>query len=303
MVTRAPPGCRSCSACGRGATQCPADAARRAAQGPAARADALQRAGPGRAVPADDAARAIGGAVALNGAVRLIDASSAHRVDWLDGWPGELLPGHDRNIALGARQQPGCYPTAAVSTGCTRWSMPAGCPDDAAVCPSTRCRATRDKGAPGSTDTKDPMPPRHRRSSCTDWPCATSTCPEIRQHARLRRAAVRPGYGHYRQGIADGAAASPPAGRRPMRRDCMPRLVRPLCRIAPPCTWRRSRPAPAPSAAGPAGAERHRHGCDLLACASGEHIVLAAVLDNLNKGAAGAAVRHWPAEPQRCGLL
>src|SRR5712692_3092249 len=64
----------------------------------------------------DDAARA---AVALveNPSVRVLDASSAHRVhpDWTYGFP-ELLPGQAERIREARRvSNPGCYPTGAVA--------------------------------------------------------------------------------------------------------------------------------------------------------------------------------------------
>src|SRR5712692_11723253 len=64
----------------------------------------------------DDAARS---AVALveNPAVRVLDASSAHRThpDWTYGFP-ELLPGQAERIRDAKRvSNPGCYPTGAVA--------------------------------------------------------------------------------------------------------------------------------------------------------------------------------------------
>jgi N-acetyl-gamma-glutamyl-phosphate reductase len=64
----------------------------------------------------DDAARA---AVALidNPNVKVLDASTAHRVqpDWTYGLP-ELCPGQDQRIAQATRvANPGCYPTGALA--------------------------------------------------------------------------------------------------------------------------------------------------------------------------------------------
>ncbi len=64
----------------------------------------------------DDAARA---SVALidNPKVKVLDASTAHRVlpDWAYGFP-ELLPGQAEKIATAKRvANPGCYPTGAVA--------------------------------------------------------------------------------------------------------------------------------------------------------------------------------------------
>ncbi|HTQ34138.1 MAG TPA: N-acetyl-gamma-glutamyl-phosphate reductase [Stellaceae bacterium] len=51
-----------------------------------------------------------------NAAPKLLDASTAHRVDpaWEYGFP-EMVPGQDERIALAARvANPGCYPTGAI---------------------------------------------------------------------------------------------------------------------------------------------------------------------------------------------
>jgi N-acetyl-gamma-glutamyl-phosphate reductase len=66
----------------------------------------------------DDAARdAVGLAAALGGAApRLLDASTAHRVDpeWTYGFP-EMAPEQPRRIAASRKvSNPGCYPTGAI---------------------------------------------------------------------------------------------------------------------------------------------------------------------------------------------
>jgi N-acetyl-gamma-glutamyl-phosphate reductase len=64
----------------------------------------------------DDAAREAAGLVE-NPSVRVLDASSAHRThpDWTYGFP-ELLPGQPERIRAAKRvTNPGCYPTGAVA--------------------------------------------------------------------------------------------------------------------------------------------------------------------------------------------
>lgn len=64
----------------------------------------------------DDAARSAVAAVS-NSAVRIIDASSAHRThsSWIYGFP-EMADGQERLIAAASRiSNPGCYPTGAIA--------------------------------------------------------------------------------------------------------------------------------------------------------------------------------------------
>lgn len=259
---------------------------------PAARADALQRADLAVLCLPDDAARE-SVALAAGSAVRLIDASSAHRVD--PGWTyglAELLPGHDRTIARSARvSNPGCYPTAAVSL--LRPLVDAGwLPDDAAV----SIHAVSGYSGQGRTGVD-----RHEGPDAATAPAFElyglalrhKHVPEIRQHARLRHAPLFvPGYGHYRQGIV----LTVPLHRRQLAEGAdAARLHAALSDRYAGCAA--VHVAPFTPGAGPERLDPQAlNGTDtlrlhVLASASGEHIVLAAVLDNLGKGAAGAAVQ------------
>ena len=82
----------------------------------AARQEALQAADVAILCLPDAAARE---AVALigNAPTRVIDASTAHRVDptWVYGFP-EMAEGHARTVAAASRvANPGCYPTGAIA--------------------------------------------------------------------------------------------------------------------------------------------------------------------------------------------
>lgn len=86
---------------------------------PAARAEALAAADVAVLCLPDDAAReAVAMADALpGGGPRILDASTAHRVapGWVYGFP-ELSPDQERAVRTGRRvSNPGCYPTGAVA--------------------------------------------------------------------------------------------------------------------------------------------------------------------------------------------
>jgi len=81
-----------------------------------ARADALNSAAAAILCLPDDAAREAATLV-TNNAVRVIDASTAHRVapGWIYGFP-EMGDGQREKIAASARvSNPGCYPTGAIA--------------------------------------------------------------------------------------------------------------------------------------------------------------------------------------------
>jgi len=230
-----------------------------------------------------------------NPRVRVIDASSAHRTDaaWTYGLP-ELQAGHAQRIAGAARiSNPGCYPTAALAllrplrdAGL----LPAGLPlaIHAVSGYSGRGRAGIEAHEGPSAAAQ---PPLQLYGLALDH----KHVPEIQTHARLaQRPVFVPAYGAFAQGIVLSIA---------LHRSLLPDECR-AARVhealaAHHAAW------PNVQVRAPAPAEAAALHLDPQACngsdelrlwvfgdARGEHLLLAAVLDNLGKGAAGAAVQN-----------
>ena len=263
---------------------------------PAARAEALQRADLAILCLPDAAARE---AVTLAGAsrVRLIDASSAHRIDpaWTYGLP-ELIAGQAGRIATSDRvSNPGCYPTGALML--LRPLVDAGLvPADLAVSIHAisgysgqgRQAIARYEGT--ETASGDAVPSLQLYS----LELQHKHVPEIRQHARLQhRPLFVPAYGPYRQGIVLTI---------PLHRQALPEganAVRLHAALAEHYAGQPRVQVPRPTAGGgPVRLDPQAlNGTDairlhVLASPDGGQILLAAVLDNLGKGAAGAAVQN-----------
>lgn len=240
----------------------------------------------------DDAAREAVSFV-RNPAVRILDASSAHRVapDWVYGYP-EMTAGQGERIAGAARvSNPGCYPTAAV--GLLRPLRESGLlPADYPLCIHAvsgysgggRPQVERYEAADGTP----PVFQVYGLGLTHKHP------PEIQVQGLLaRRPLFVPAYGAFRQGIVMTIPLT-------------------LSLLGPDVTLERLH---ACLAAHYAGARHVRvmalaeslalsalepdglNGCDDLLLGVGgspEHgqALLFAVLDNLGKGAAGAAVQN-----------
>ncbi|WP_326539888.1 N-acetyl-gamma-glutamyl-phosphate reductase [Pseudorhodoferax sp.] len=260
---------------------------------PAARAEALNRAHVAILCLPDDAARE---AVAMieNPRVRVIDASSAHRTapGWTYGF-AELQHAQARAIAGAARvSNPGCYPTGALAL--VRPLVDAGLlPADAALAIhavsgySGRGRAGVDAfEGPGGTSAP--------AFQVYGLALAHKHAPEIQHHGHLaERPLFVPAYDSFRQGIVL----------------TVPLHVR---QLAPGASGTRLHEALAEHFAGqrhvqvlpPAEAAALTHldpqalnGRDdlrLMVFDNPQHgqVLLAAVFDNLGKGAAGAAVQN-----------
>jgi N-acetyl-gamma-glutamyl-phosphate reductase len=239
--------------------------------------------------------------------VRILDASSAHRVhaDWVYGLP-ELQADQAQRIAVARRvSNPGCYPTAAISllrplrdAGL----LPAEHPMMVQACSGYSGRGRAGIEAFEGADSAA-QPPFLVYALQGDH----KHVPEIQQHAGLARPPLfLPSYGAYAQGIVLTIA---------LHRHLLPEEATPS-RVHE-ALWRHH------AASGTvqvlplaeSAALDHLEPCALngtdrmqlmvFADRSGTQILLAAVLDNLGKGAAGAAVQNLglmlgsPSRPDR----
>lgn len=149
----------------------------------------------------DEAAREAVSLVRRPG-VRVIDASSAHRTapGWVYGLP-ELCSGQAERIAAAERvSNPGCYPTGAVAL--LRPLVDAGLlpPDHPLSIHAVSGYSGR--GRPGLEDHEGPGAARSLPFQVYGLGLDHKHVPEIRQHAGLAHAPVFvPAYAHYRQGI------------------------------------------------------------------------------------------------------
>lgn len=226
--------------------------------------------------------------------VRLIDASSAHRTaaGWVYGLP-ELEARQPGRIAAATRvSNPGCYPTAAVTL--LRPLVDAGLvPADHPVTIhavsgySGRGRAGLEAHeGPGAGQ----APPFQLYGLGLDH----KHVPEIRLHAGLAHAPVFvPAYGHYRQGIVLTIALHLrllPAGVNAAQlwAALQARYAGQPCVELQPLAEAADAERLDPRALN--GSNRVR--LSVHDRPQGDQVLLAAVLDNLGKGAAGAAVQN-----------
>lgn len=263
---------------------------------PQARAEALRAADLGILCLPDEAARE---ALALVGdsPVRLIDASSAHRVHpgWVYGLP-ELAPGQAARIAQAHRvSNPGCYPTGAlallrplVDAGL----LPAGYP--IVIHAVSGYSGLGRAGVAAYEATAGTMPIEAPALQVYGLQLEHKHVPEIQQHAGLsRRPVFLPAVGRFRQGIVLTVALHGdllPAGATGLRlHEALaahhaghPHVdVLPLAEAA---ALQRLDPQ----------ALNGSDGMQLMVFDAPRHgqVLLAAVFDNLGKGAAGAAVQN-----------
>jgi len=244
----------------------------------------------------DDAAREAVGWIE-NPQVRVIDASSAHRTTpgWTYGLP-ELAPGQAQLIATAGRvSNPGCYPTGAlallrplVDAGLLPPALPLAI--HAVSGYSGRGRATvQAYEAPGVA-----VPPLQ----VYGLGLAHKHVPEIQQHAGLTQAPLFvPAYGAYRQGIVltiPLALSQLAPGTTAARvRDCLQAHHAACGGDTPPVQVLTAAETLALQELDP---QRH-NGSNKLSLmvfdnAARGHLLLAAVFDNLGKGAAGAAMQN-----------
>ncbi|HDS1737900.1 N-acetyl-gamma-glutamyl-phosphate reductase [Pseudomonas sp. BP8] len=229
-----------------------------------------------------------------NPAVRVIDASSAHRTspDWVYGLP-ELDAHQAERIAQATRvTNPGCYPTGAIAL--LRPLISAGLvPADYPL--SVHAISGYSGGGRAAVE-------RHEQPRQGSLPTlqlygldlAHKHVPEIQQHAGLSaRPVFLPGYGDYRQGIVLSI---------PLQLRLLPAGVNAehlqACLEQHYQGARHVQVMPlhqhGPAAALDPEALNDSNDLRLALFANAEHgqVVLTAVFDNLGKGASGAAVQN-----------
>ncbi|RQZ29264.1 N-acetyl-gamma-glutamyl-phosphate reductase [Burkholderia sp. Bp9017] len=168
---------------------------------PARRAEAINASDIAILCLPDAAAREAVGFI-RNPAVRVIDASSAHRTDpeWVYGLP-EMVEGHARKIARARRvTNPGCYPTGAI--GLLRPLQQAGLlPRDYPM--SIHAVSGYSGGGRSAVDAFESNgAARAKPLQVYGLALAHKHVPEIQLHAGLaHRPLFVPAYGAYRQGI------------------------------------------------------------------------------------------------------
>ena len=238
----------------------------------------------------DDAAReaaALAGALGSD-APKLLDASTAHRVDpeWTYGFP-EMTPDQPGQIAVSRKvTNPGCYPTGAI--GLLRPLVQAGL-----VPPDYPIAISAVSGYSGGGRS---MIEAHDRDGGPAFELYAlglehKHVPEIELSAGLsRRPIFMPSVGHFRQGMLVSV---------PLYLDDLPgRPPAPIC--ARRCalstrvlnTWR-SRLATGEGTLEPEALNgSNRLELYVWANEARRHAVLVARLDNLGKGASGAAVQN-----------
>ncbi|NIE57273.1 MULTISPECIES: N-acetyl-gamma-glutamyl-phosphate reductase [unclassified Burkholderia] len=168
---------------------------------PVRRAEAINAADIAILCLPDAAAREAVGFI-RNPAVRVIDASSAHRTqpDWVYGFP-EMASGHARTIAYARRvTNPGCYPTGAIAL--LRPLQQAGLlPRDYPV--SIHAVSGYSGGGRAAVDAFESSDASQAKPlQVYGLALAHKHVPEIQLHAGLtNRPMFVPAYGAYRQGI------------------------------------------------------------------------------------------------------
>ncbi|MDR8729646.1 N-acetyl-gamma-glutamyl-phosphate reductase [Burkholderia pseudomultivorans] len=230
----------------------------------------------------------------VNPAVRVIDASSAHRTQpgWIYGFP-EMAPGQAERIANARRvSNPGCYPTGAV--GLMRPLRAAGLISDDYPVSIHAVSGYSGRGRAGVEE--------HEGQGAVGAPAYQvyglaldhKHAPEIRQHAGLaQRPMFVPAYGAFRQGIVltvplalrmlapgvDGAALHA----------CLARHYADAAHVRVlPLDESRALTQLDPQAL---NGTNDMH-LSVFANMEHGHVLLSAVFDNLGKGASGAAVQN-----------
>ena len=241
----------------------------------------------------DDAAREAVDAI-VNPAVRVIDASSAHRTqpDWTYGFP-EMTSGQAERIANARRiTNPGCYPTGAI--GLLRPLLQAGLIPDSYPLSIHAVSGYSGRGRAGVEEHEGPGAVSAPAYQVYGLELAHKHAPEIQRHAGLaQRPIFVPAYGAFRQGIVltvplelrllapgvDGAALHA----------CLARHYDDMAHVRVlPLQESRTLKHLDPQVL------NGTNDMNLSVFPNSEHghVLLSAVFDNLGKGASGAAVQN-----------
>ncbi|MDQ7981700.1 N-acetyl-gamma-glutamyl-phosphate reductase [Paraburkholderia sp. SARCC-3016] len=241
----------------------------------------------------DAAAREAVNAI-VNPDVRVIDASSAHRTapDWIYGFP-EMTPGQAERIANAHRvTNPGCYPTGAV--GLLRPLMQAGLiPDDYPISIHA-VSGYSGRGRAGVEEHESPGAVNAPAYQVYGLELAHKHTPEIQRHIGLaQRPIFVPAYGAFRQGIV----LTVPLALRLLAREvdgttlhaCLARHYADAAHVhVLPLNESRDLKYLDPQVLNGTNDMRLSVFPDM----KHEQVLLAAVFDNLGKGASGAAVQN-----------
>lgn len=260
---------------------------------PLRRAEALNRCDVAVLCLPDDAARD-----ALrwieNPAVRVLDASSAHRTQpgWTYGF-AELWPGQAERIAGAARvSNPGCYPTGALALVAPL--VAAGLLPASQALSLHAVSGYSGKGRAGVDLYEGPQAEQAPALQVYGLTLQHKHAPEIRHHAGLQRQPLFvPAYGAFRQGIV----LTVPLHRDQLAGGTTPAQVH-ACLQAHFAGARHVQVMPLADSAAlqhlDPQALNGRDDLQLMVFANEAqgHLLLAAVFDNLGKGAAGAAVQN-----------
>jgi len=230
----------------------------------------------------------------VNPAVRVIDASSAHRTqaDWIYGFP-EMTAGQAERIAKARRvSNPGCYPTAAI--GLLRPLLQAALIPDSYPISIHAVSGYSGRGRAGVDAHEGPGAIAAPAYLVYGLELAHKHTPEIQQHAGLaQRPMFVPAYGAFRQGIVLTVPLElrmlPPGVDGAALHACLTRHYAEAkhVRVLPP------QESDALKHLDPQVLNGTNDMC-LNVFINKEHgqVLLSAVLDNLGKGASGAAVQN-----------
>lgn len=238
--------------------------------------------------PAREAAASI-----VNPAVRVIDASSAHRThaDWVYGFP-EMVAGQAERIAQATRvSNPGCYPTGAVAL--LRPLVDAGLVPRDHPLTIHAVSGYSGRGRAGVDEHEGPQAAQALPFQVYGLGLSHKHAPEMALHAGLaHRPVFVPAYGAYRQGIVLTIA---------LHLRSLPGVDALRLRATLASHFEGARHVRVLSAAESGALERldpqALNGSNDLQLAVFDNaaegqVLLAAVFDNLGKGASGAAVQN-----------